>query len=207
MLGAFPAAPWKRSAKSVLYFSVLAGAAHMAESVWRRRAPLWLRIVAGILILPLLGIILFVATRAFGLDAPLFWLFVIAAALAWLIAYRAPTPIAAAFLVLPLLGYVAVFYLGSEVQDTFGDVGSYLDRAPSPESQAEASPPDVTPPTDAAPAPDEAPRGDAGGGHHFEIPSDDEQAAPSAAEAPGPAERRRRFCRSADNAGVSLAAS
>ena len=165
----------------------------MAESVWRRRAPLWLRIVAGILILPLLGLILVVATRAFDLDTPLFWLVPIAAALAWLIAYRAPTPIAASFLLLPLLGYVAVFYLGSEVQDTFEDVGSHLDSAPSPESQAEASPPDAPAPSDEVPSYFQTPRDEvpSSNGYHYEIPSNEAadgagQATPPAIDSPGP---------------------
>jgi hypothetical protein len=76
----------------------------MAESVWRRRAPLWLRIVAGILVLPLLGIFVLVAAGAAGAEPPFLWLLAIAAALAWVVAYRAPTPIAAALSVLSVLG-------------------------------------------------------------------------------------------------------
>jgi len=160
----------------------------MAESVWRRRAPLWLRIVAGILSLPLLGLILVVATRAFGLDTPLFWLVPIAAVLAWLIAYRAPTPIAASFLLLPLFGYAAVFFVGSQVQDTFEDVGSHLDRVPSTESGAEASPPVLAEPDFAQ---GETPRDEvpASEGHHYEMPADPGTQwlqSPSAAETPGP---------------------
>ena len=102
----------------------------MTETVWRRRAPLWLRIVAGILILPILGIILFVATRLFGTDTPFVWLCAIAAALALLIAYRAPTPIAASLSVLAVLGLALPFYYGGEVERTFEDVGGHLDKAP-----------------------------------------------------------------------------
>jgi hypothetical protein len=168
----------------------------MAESVWRRRAPLWLRIVAGILILPLLGLILVVATRAFGLDTPLFWLVPIAAALAWLIAYRAPVPIAAALSVLAVLGFALPFYLGSEAERTFEGISGHLDRVPSTESEAEASPPEPTEPDFAqgeTPR-DEVPSSD---GHHYEIPFDelaspleapqsDGQAAQLGPEAPGP---------------------
>jgi hypothetical protein len=153
----------------------------MAESIWRKRAPLWLRIVAGILVLPILGMILFVATRLLGFDTPLMWLFAIAAALAWLVAYRAPTPIAASLLVLAVLGLALPFYYGREVERTFDDVAGHLDKAPSAESQAEASPPDLAEPE--PPPLDEAPAGD---GYHYEIPDVDTQwlRNPSA-EAPG----------------------
>jgi hypothetical protein len=160
----------------------------MAESVWRRWAPLWLRIVAGILILPILGLILVVATRAFGLDTPLFWIAPIAAALAWLIAYRAPVPIAAALSVLAVLGFALPFYLGSQMQDTFEDVSSHLDIAPSAESEAEASPPVPAEPNLAQ---DETPRDEvpATEGHHYVFPAEPDTQwlqAPSAVEAPGP---------------------
>lgn len=169
----------------------------MAESVWRRRAPLWLRIVAGILILPILGIILFVATRLLDSDTSLVWLFAIAAALAWLIAYRAPTPIAASLLGLAVLGLALPFYYGGEVERTFEDVGSHLDKAPGshgPESEAEAAPQDHTAPS-IEPPPLSLDEPLSGGGYHYEIPFDEfssplggsdgnEQAAPSAPEAP-----------------------
>jgi hypothetical protein len=162
----------------------------MAESVWRRRAPLWLRIVAGILILPLLGLILVVATRAFGLDTPLFWLVPIAAALAWLIAYKAPVPIAAALSVLAVLGFALPFYLGREADRTFEEISGHLDRVPSTESEAEASPPVPAEPNFAE---GETPRDEvpASDGHHYEIPSNEaadgaDQAAPPAIDAPGP---------------------
>ncbi len=98
----------------------------MAESVWRRRAPLWLRIVAGILLLPLLGLALLFAAGVLGLDTPLVWILPIAAGLAWLIAHRAPTPIAAALLVLGPLGFALVVY---EVQQTLENVSGTLDQA------------------------------------------------------------------------------
>jgi hypothetical protein len=165
----------------------------MAENVWRRRAPLWLRIVAGILILPVVILVLIAAAAALGLDTVLVWSLAvpIAAALAWLIAYRAPTPIAAALLVLPLLGFVAIWHLGSQVQDTFEDVSGHLDQVP--DQQAEAPAPDAPAPADEPPsyfqAPqDEAPSSD---GYHYELPSDEaadgaDQAAPPAIDAPGP---------------------
>jgi hypothetical protein len=162
----------------------------MAESVWRRRAPLWLRIVAGILILPLLGLVLVVATRAFGLDTPLFWIVPIAAALAWLIAYRAPVPIAAALSVLAVLGFALPFYLGREAERTFGDISGHLDVAPSAESEAEASPPVLAEPNFAQ---GETPRDEvpASDGYHYEIPSDEaadgvDQGSPPTIDAPGP---------------------
>jgi hypothetical protein len=169
----------------------------MAETVWRRRAPLWLRIVAGILILPILGIILFVATRLLGTDTPFVWLCAIAAALALLIAYRAPTPIAASLSVLAVLGLALPFYYGGEMERTFEDVGGHLDKAPDShglENEAGAPPPDQAAPSIEPPplSLDEAPPRD---GHHYEIPFDEfssplggsdgvEQAAPSAPEAP-----------------------
>jgi hypothetical protein len=54
----------------------------MAENVWRRRAPLWLRIVAGILLLPLLGLAVFFVAGVIDLDTPLVWILPIAAGLA-----------------------------------------------------------------------------------------------------------------------------
>jgi hypothetical protein len=157
----------------------------MAENVWRRRAPLWLRVVAGILVLPLLGIAVIFAAGALGLDTPLVWIFAIAAALAWLIVRRAPTPIAAALLVLGPLGSALVLY---QVQRTFEHISGHLDQAPvqqagppyPPEPQVEPPPPDTPAPAGEAPDfPDEEPRLQApsGDGHHYEIPAD---------EAPGP---------------------
>lgn len=163
----------------------------MAESVWRRRAPLWLRIVAGILILPVVAIALFASTPALGLDASVVWIVPVAAALSWLIAYRAPTPVAAALLVLPVLSYGAVFYLGSQVQDTFEQVSGQPDQAPG--QQAETPPTDAGAPheeaTDYFQTPrDEMPSSD---GYHYEVPSSEatdgaDQAPPPAIEAPGP---------------------
>jgi hypothetical protein len=155
----------------------------MVESVWRRRAPLWLRILAGILLLPLLAIVLFVATRAFGWDTPLVWLFVIGAVLAWVIALRAPTPVAAVLSGLAVLGFALPLYLGQKAERTFGDIGGYLDQAPSTESEAGATPLDqAAPKFDPLPvAPDEAPKAEApgpdlsapsgGGGGYYEAPS------------------------------------
>lgn len=175
----------------------------MSESIWRRRAPLWLRILTGILILPLVGLVLVVVSGAFEWETPLIWLFAITAALAWLIAYRAPTPIAATLLVLPLLGYAGIFYLGSEVENTFDDGGGYLGEAPdyntaephTPGPKAEAPPiPEPSleppfqmwnpkqeapagsePPAAEAPGPDlDAPSGGGGGGgYHYELPIDE----------------------------------
>lgn len=172
----------------------------MAENVWRRRAPLWLRIVAGILILPLLGLAVLFAAGVLGLDTPLVWILPIAAGLAWLIAHRAPTPIAAALLVLGPLGAALVVY---QVQRTFEDISGQLDQAPAqqagppyaPEPQPEAPPPDAPAPADGGPfVLDEAPPRD---GYNYVVPFDeltsplggpygDEQAAPLAPGAPGP---------------------
>lgn len=151
----------------------------MGKSLWRR-APLWLRIVSGILILPPLGIILFVATRAFGADVPLVWLFGIAVALAWLSAFRASTPIAAALSILAVLGFGLPLYYGKQVERTFEDVGTHLDRAPDPK----AVPPQSSGPNVA----EQEPLGETPpGGYHYEIPPEEAEQGQPQATVPGAA--------------------
>jgi hypothetical protein len=99
-----------------------------AGNVWRRRAPLWLRIVSGLLLLPLLGITLIFAAGAAGVEHPsLVCVFVIAAGLACLIAFRASTPIAVGMLLLGPLGTGLIVY---QAQHTFENVSGQLDQAP-----------------------------------------------------------------------------
>ena len=83
----------------------------MAESVWRRRAPVWLRIATGILLFPALWFAF--ALVLWGLlgsrDAPdqaPGWPFLVAGIAAgiatWIIARRSSTPIALALIALAL---------------------------------------------------------------------------------------------------------
>jgi len=142
----------------------------MAENVWRRRAPLWLRIVAGILLLPLLGLAVLFVAGVLGLDTPLVWILPIAAGLAWLIAHRAPTPIAAALLVLGPLGSALILY---QVHRTFEGISGQLDQAPDPQAAAPAPQPE----------PDHSYPYES---HANEATNGQGQMAPPEAEAPGP---------------------
>ena len=84
----------------------------MAESVWRRRAPVWLRIVTGILLFPALWFMLALSLWALleCLEAPKAtpgWPFLVVGAVAgfatWIIARKSPTPVAVALAALALL--------------------------------------------------------------------------------------------------------
>jgi len=145
--------------------------------------------VAGVLILPVLALALVAVASALGYaTTPLLWLFVLAAALAWLIVYRAPTGLAASLLVLPIIGIALIGFFGPQAQRTFDDVGGALDQAPdyntaepaTPGKQGEApSPEPATPPSETP---------SSGDGHHYELPAGDSdegtQAEPPKPEAP-----------------------
>ncbi|HXG79974.1 MAG TPA: hypothetical protein VNJ31_11650 [Methyloceanibacter sp.] len=159
----------------------------MADTVWRKRAPLWLRILAGVLLLPVFALLLFVVSNALGYSAtPLMWFVAIAAALAWLILYRAPTGLAASLLVLPLIGVGLILFLGNQAQRTFEDIGSAIDNAPdytpaqpaTPGDQAEAPRPEPAMPPRETPS--------TGDGYHYEMPAGDSDEGGTPSEPPKP---------------------
>ena len=103
----------------------------MVERVWRGRAPIWLRILTGILLFPALWIIL--ATGATGLfqssGSPTpGWLLlaagVVAGPISWLIARRSSVLVAAA------LSGLALFVLGWFLQMILLVARHYQDTEP-----------------------------------------------------------------------------
>ncbi len=102
------------------------------QSVWRRPAPTWFKLVAGAVIFPLLwlGIGLILGELLKGwVGAPIPpWLLIVAAvigaAASFLLAFRASLAVAMVLIVLPMLAYVASYYGLREFgtsQSTFGD--------------------------------------------------------------------------------------
>jgi hypothetical protein len=88
---------------------VLAGAAGMAESVWRRPAPIWLRVLTGILLFPAIWIALNLGVTGLfeSLESSIPpWLLLAAgvpAGLAsWAIVRKSSAPVAVALAVLAL---------------------------------------------------------------------------------------------------------
>jgi hypothetical protein len=116
------------------------------EGVWRRPAPVWLKIIAGVVVFPALwGLIAVLLGRALGVPAN--WT-LIAAALAGAVASlflarKSSLPAAGALIVLPLLAYVFTYY-GIQLQqqepsEPSGGAPSYKMQVPTePEAQAPA---------------------------------------------------------------------
>ncbi len=110
-----------------------------ADSVWRRRAPIWLRILAGLLLFPVLalGIALLGGPMLQGsIDSPLPpWLLIvgaIAGAIASFIAVRRSSiPVAAILVALPVLGYAGAFLAIQNLGDSETPFGEAQQPAPA----------------------------------------------------------------------------
>jgi len=103
----------------------------MIESIWRRRAPIWARVLSGFLLFPALWIILATAeTRLFqSSDSPTpGWLLlaagVVAGPISWIIARRSSVLVAVA------LSGLALFVLGWFLQIVWFVAQSYQDTEP-----------------------------------------------------------------------------
>jgi hypothetical protein len=108
----------------------------MEESVWRRRAPVWLRIVTGILFFPALWFALGVSVWALleflkATDPAPGWPFLVAGVAAgiatWIIARKSSTPIALALAVLALFVLGWFLYIVWVVAQYYQDVQTPLD--------------------------------------------------------------------------------
>jgi hypothetical protein len=93
----------------------------MVESVWRRRAPIWLRIVTGILLWPVIWFAFALAQWAlfesleFPVPAVLFSL--VAALASWIIVRKSSAPVAMAFSALALLALAWIWSIILRVVD------------------------------------------------------------------------------------------
>jgi hypothetical protein len=166
------------------------------ESVWRRPAPAWFKLVAGAVIFPLLwlgiGLVLGELLKGWvGSPIPPWLLIaaaVIGAAASFLLARRASLPGAMVLIMLPMLAYLASYYALRELgtgNSTFGQAG---EQAPSAEpemppwmaepSGGGAQSPAETPAQPAFPVPAKPPgSGDAYGGGTY-LPPEPPQTAP-----------------------------
>ncbi|HZP10667.1 hypothetical protein [Methyloceanibacter sp.] len=110
------------------------------ESVWRRPAPAWFKLVAGAVIFPLLwlgtGLVLGELLKGWvGSPIPI-WLLLVAAVIgavaSFLLARRASLPFAMILILLPMLAYVASYYALREIGNTDSTVGQVGEqRAPA----------------------------------------------------------------------------
>jgi len=108
----------------------------MAGSVWRGRAPIWLRILTGILLLPALWIAFALGEtglfKSFDSSVPPWLLLaaVVAAGLAsWIIVRKSSAPVAVALLVLALFVFGWFLQILWRVAQSLQDVESLLEKA------------------------------------------------------------------------------
>ena len=119
------------------------------ESVWRRPAPTWFKLIAGAVVFPVLwlGIGLISGELLKGwVGSPIPPWLLIAAALvgavaSFLLARKASLPVATILIVLPMLAYLASYYglkqIGQNADSTFGEVG---DQIPSVQPESRPAP-------------------------------------------------------------------
>ncbi len=158
------------------------------ESVWRRRAPIWLRILAGILIFPAfwvaIALLCEVTLQGWGGSPLPPWLLIMAAVAGALVSFAAARkssiPVAAIFVALPLLGYAWTFYslqhLGN-AEKPFGEA-----EQPAPPVRPEGLPDVFNRPsgTGGTPSPQaEAPPPPPDGATHYETEMPEPQARPA----------------------------
>jgi hypothetical protein len=147
------------------------------ESVWRRPAPIWFKLIAGAVVFPVLwlGIGLVCGELLKGwVGSPIpAWLLIAAAVVgalaSFLLARKASLPVATILIVLPMLAYLASYYglqqIGQNADKTFGDVAEQV-SPPQPESRPAPSEPSGLGQT-------------YGGGHYLpEAPPEPPQSAP-----------------------------
>ena len=172
------------------------------SSFWRGLAPVWLRILAGLLLFPilwlvfqLLGFGLFPAVR--GLTENLIVLLsIIAAGIAAAVLIRKSSMRRALVLSsLALLAFAmgSLALIGSRSPPIESRYGGSAEPSEEPPDMAAAEPPTAPPDMAAAESPltpvhplDEAGAGQPGGGYHYEIPPELGLSQSPAAEAPGP---------------------
>ena len=110
-----------------------------ADSVWRRRAPIWLRILAGLLLFPVLalGIALLGGPMLQGsIASPLPpWLLIVGAIAGAIVSFiavrRSSIPVAAILVALPLLGYAGAFFAVQNLGDSETPFGEAQQPAPA----------------------------------------------------------------------------
>jgi hypothetical protein len=111
------------------------------ETVWRRPAPVWLKIIAGVVAFPALwGLIALLLGRALGVPAN--WT-LIAAALAGAVASlflarKSSLPAAGALVALPLLAYAFTYYEIQSLQQEPSEGGTKYEMQVPPEPEAPA---------------------------------------------------------------------
>ena len=109
------------------------------ESVWRRRAPVWLRILAGVLIFPTVTFVIAllggIALRG-SIASPLPpWLLIFAAiagaVVSFIVSRKSSTPVAAILVALPLLGYAWAFVALQQIGNSERPFGEAQPGAPA----------------------------------------------------------------------------
>ena len=172
------------------------------SSFWRGLAPVWLRILAGLLLFPILWLVfqllafgLFPAVR--GLTENLIVLLsIIAAGIAAAFLIRKSSLRRASvlsFLALLVFAMGSLALIGSRSPTIESRYGGSAEPSEEPPDMAAAEPPTAPPDMAGAESPlkpvqpqDGAGAGQSGGGYHYEIPPALGLSEPPAAEAPGP---------------------